>query len=109
MTDMDLQYPWAFLLLPLIPAVIYGRRHYVHRVGFSAVSFIGVGLGPNLIKKYGMEVLGILFMLSSIFALANLRYSTFWQKSYLESKWIMIVQDLSGSMNRQGGEGEQVT
>ncbi|UCD87389.1 MAG: hypothetical protein JSV01_06435, partial [Desulfobacterales bacterium] len=43
-------------------------------------------------------------MTCSILAVANIQYSSIWHKTYLESKWIMIVQDLSGSMNRPGGE-----
>jgi hypothetical protein len=45
-----------------------------------------------------------MFMTCSILAVANIQYSSIWHKTYLESKWIMIVQDLSGSMNRPGGE-----
>ncbi|MFH0812269.1 MAG: VWA domain-containing protein [Pseudomonadota bacterium] len=106
MTDVKLQYPWAFVLLLLIPAVVYLKRKYARKTGFSAVSFVPPHLEPNVFKKYGTEVLGILFLVCSILALANIQYSSVWQKTYLESKWITIVQDLSGSMNRSSGEGE---
>lgn len=109
MTDIEIQYPWALLLFLLIPAVLYGKSRYAHQVGFSAVRLIGINFEPGIIKKYGIEVLGILIMAATVLAVANFRYSSMWQKSYLESKWIMIVQDLSGSMNRQGGEGGQNT
>ncbi len=66
-------------------------------------------LQPNFIKRHGSDIFCVSFMLSSIFALANLQYSSFWQKTFLESKWIMIVQDLSGSMNRPSAEHRQMT
>ncbi|MCD6353809.1 MAG: VWA domain-containing protein, partial [Proteobacteria bacterium] len=80
------------------------KGRYVNKTGFSAVSFINKKLEPNIIKKYGIDVLGILFMIIAILALVNVQYSSVWQKTCLESKWIMIVQDLSGSMNRASSE-----
>ena len=104
MTDVELQYPWALILLILIPATVYLKRRYVKKTGFSAVSFINKKLEPNIVKKYGIDVLGILFIVTVTLALVNVQYSSVWQKTYLESKWIMIVQDLSGSMNRASSE-----
>jgi len=106
---MELQYPWALLLLFLVPATIYLGRKYKTGTGFSAVSFVNKNLEPNAIKKHGTTFLGMMFMIFSVLALANIQYSSFWHKTYLESKWIMIVQDLSGSMNRPGGESGQLT
>lgn len=106
---MEFQYPWALLLLLFIPTTIYLGWKYRIGIGFSAVSFVNRNLQPTAIKKHGTGLLGIMFMISSILAVANVQYSSFWHKTYLESKWIMIVQDLSGSMNRPGGEAGQMT
>lgn len=104
MIDFEFQYPWALVLLLLIPPTFYFKRKYAVKTGFSAVALISKKLGPNIIKKYGIDFLAILFMVFAILAIANIQYSSVWQKTLLESKWIMIVQDLSGSMNRPSAE-----
>jgi len=104
MTDVELQYPWALIFLVLLPITFYLKRKYHNKTGFSAVALVNRNLQPNLVKKYLPDVLGMLVILSVTLALVNVQYSSIWQKSYLESKWIMIVQDLSGSMNRASSE-----
>ena len=105
----EIQYPYALLLLFLIPAIIHLKRRYRSKTGFSGVSFLSRELEPGFVKKYGTTFSGIMFMIFSVLALANIRYSVFFEKTYLESKWIMIVQDLSGSMNRPGDESGELT
>ena len=107
MEEFEFQYPWALLLLPAIPLLFYAKRKHVTATGFSNVALLGEHLGPNGIKRYGPDALGILFMLSLILAVANIQYATYWEKTYLESKWIMLVEDLSGSMGRPAGGGRR--
>jgi len=109
MKSVQFEYPWALLLFLLIPGVLYLKRRYIHAVGFSQVSFIQKDLVPSFIKRSWEDVWIILFLFSSVLAIVNIQYSSFWQKKYLESKWIMIVQDLSGSMNRPAGERGEAT
>jgi hypothetical protein len=109
MKDLTLQYPWALLLLLCIPVVLYLKRRYVSKTGFSGVSIVSKELGPSVVKKYWEDCFIILFLVASILAIVNIQYSSYWQKKYFESKWIMIVQDLSGSMNRSAGERGQLT
>jgi hypothetical protein len=106
MEDIQLQAPWALLLLLAIPIVVYGKAKYARATGFSNVALLGKGLEPGRVKRRGPEVLGLLFLLSVVLAIANIQYASYWEKTYLESKWIMIVQDLSGSMGRPAGGGE---
>ncbi len=106
---MAFQYPWALLLLLFVPIALYVKQKHKTGTGFSAVSFVNRNLQPGAIKKYGTGFLGIMFITCAILAVANIQYSSIWHKTYLESKWIMIVQDLSGSMNRPGGEGGHLT
>jgi hypothetical protein len=101
---MEFQYPYALILLFLIPGAVYFKKTYRRKTGFSAVAFIPKALEPRFIKKYSADSLGMAFIFFSILALANIRYSSSFQETYLESRWIMIVQDLSGSMNRPGDE-----
>ncbi len=106
---MSIQYPWALLLLPIIPAVLIAGRKHTVRTGFSRVSSIGRDLQPGLIKTYGADLLAGAAMVLIVLAVANVQYSSYWQKTYPESKWIMLVQDLSGSMGRPGDETGSVT
>lgn len=109
MNGMAFQYPWALVLVILIPSAVYFRRRYAVKTAFSAVSLVGKSFEPHIIRKHGSEVLEALFIGCTILALTNIQYSSFWQKTYLESKWIMIVQDLSGSMNRPSAEDRTMT
>jgi Ca-activated chloride channel homolog len=106
---MSIQYPWALLLLALIPAVLIARRKHAVRTGFSWVSVLGQNLQPGPIKAYGPDLLAGTAMVMLVLAVANVQYSSYWQKTYLESKWIMLVQDLSGSMGRPSDETGSVT
>ncbi len=101
---MTIQYPLALLLLPIIPAVLIAGRKHAVRTGFSWVSAIGTELQPGPIKTYGADLLAGAAMALIVLAVANVQYSSYWQKTYPESKWIMLVQDLSGSMGRPGNE-----
>jgi hypothetical protein len=106
---MSIQYPWALLLLAIIPAVLIVSRKHVGRTGFSLVSAIGRDLRPGPIKAYGADVLAGTAMVLMVLAVANVQYASYWQKTYPETKWIMLVQDLSGSMGRTIDEAGSVT
>lgn len=106
---MSIQYPLALLLLPIIPAVLIGVRKHAVRTGFSWISALSRDLRPGPIKTYGVDMLAGAALLLIVLALANVQYSSYWQKTYPESKWIMLVQDLSGSMGRPGDETGSMT
>jgi len=106
---MTIQYPWALLLLAIIPAVLVCRRKQAVRTGFSSVSVLGRELHPGALKAYGPDLLAAAAMVLIVLAVANLQYSSYWQKTYPESKWIMLVQDLSGSMGRPADESGSLT
>jgi hypothetical protein len=106
---MSIQYPWALLLLALIPAVLIARRKVAVRTGFSWVSALGRDLQPGPVKAYGSDLLAGAAMVLIVLAVANVQYSSYWQKTYPESKWIMLVQDLSGSMGRPSDETGSMT
>jgi len=109
MKGIQVQHPAALLLLFAIAFILYLKRKYIRRTSFSGVSLVNRSLEPNFVKKYWEDFLIVLFLVSCTLAIANVQYSSYWQKMYLESKWIMIVQDLSGSMNRPGGERGEIT
>ena len=106
---MSFEYPWALMLLVLIPAAYHFRRRYVPTTGFSAVDYVSKSLRPHFVKRHGSATLTGMFIFFTVFALANLRYERIREEPYLESKWIMIVQDLSGSMNQPSSEYTNMT
>ncbi len=106
---MTIQYPWALLLLPIIPAVLIAGRKHAVRTGFSWVSALSAELRPGPIKAYGADLLAGVALVLIVLAVANIQYSSYWQKTYPESKWIMLVQDMSGSMGRPANEAGTMT
>ena len=84
-------------------------RKCTARTGFSRVEAIDHDLRPGLLKAYGPDLLAGVAMLLMALAVANFRYSSHWQKTYPESKWIMLVQDLSGSMGRSSNDTGNLT
>lgn len=106
---MSIQYPWALLLLALLPAVFIARRKYAARTAYSWVAALGRDLQPGPFKTYGADLLAGAAMVLIVLAIANVQYSSYWQKTYLESRWIMLVQDLSGSMGRPVDETGSAT
>jgi hypothetical protein len=109
MEEIELQYPWALLLLPVLPLLFYAKRRFPRTMTFSDVSLLGKDLGPGGLKMHGPDALGLLFLLFLVLALANVRYASYWERTFLESKWVMLVQDLSGSMGRPAGDGSGLT
>ena len=97
---MSIQHPWALLLLAMIPAVLLATKRHGVRTGYASVSVLGPELQPGPLKAHGAELLAGAAMILLVLAVANIQYSSYWQKTYLESRWIMLVQDLSGSMGR---------
>lgn len=106
---MNIQYPWALLLLLLIPAVFISKRKITVRTGFSRVAALGRELRPGPLKAHGSDLLAAGAMALLVLAVANVQYASYWQKTYPESKWIMLVQDLSGSMGRPADESGSLT
>lgn len=106
---MSIEYPWALLLLAVIPAALGAARKFAVRTGFSRVSVLGRNLQPGPIRAYGADVLAGTALFLMVLAVANVQYSSYWQKTYLESRWIMLVQDLSGSMGRPSDETGSTT
>ncbi len=106
---MDIQYPWALSLVLLIPALLRFKKKLAPKLGFAGVMFLSKRLEASFLKRHGEDLLMVTVMATLIFAIANIQYSEYWQKTYVESKWIMIIQDLSGSMNRVAGQGEAMT
>lgn len=103
MTGIDSEYPAALALLPLIPVLFRFRNRFRMPTQYSSVDRIEASARPHWLKRHLADTLAALFLLLGILSVADFRYAIESHLRYLESKWIMIVQDLSGSMNRPSG------
>lgn len=102
---MSLEHPLALLLLALVPGLfVLSQPRRAH--GFPGVNLLGKGLEPGFFKAHLRDILAALFGVLLVLAIANPRYATVLEKQARQSRWIMLIQDLSGSMNRPVGPGQ---
>jgi hypothetical protein len=107
--DIVIELAWAPLLLIMIPAGIYLKGKNTPYTAFSCVALFHDIPRPSFFKVHAATCACVGTIASAVFALANPQYSSHWKKVVMESRWIMIVQDLSGSMNRTGGDESGLT
>ena len=99
---MGFEYPLA-LLLPLI-LFWFGRRlKKLPAVNFPPALIFAQELQPGWWQLNLPRLLAYAVLICLILACANYRYAETRRKSYRESRWLMLVQDLSGSMHRPAG------
>ncbi len=101
MPNLELEYPLALLTLLLLPLILRLRQRSRSRMPFPSVGTHLRALQPSWWKKhYDSLILSAVFV-CLIMALANPGYSRRSVEQYIESKWIILTLDLSGSMRRQ--------
>ena len=101
MPDLELEYPLALLGLLLLPLFLRLRQRTRIRLPFPSVGIHLRGLQPGWWKKYYDSIIFAAVFISLILALANPGYARRSVEQYIESKWIILTLDLSGSMRRQ--------
>ncbi|MFP4585585.1 MAG: vWA domain-containing protein [Desulfococcaceae bacterium] len=101
MDGIGFEYPWLLPLALILPLTVLLRRRQA--ADFSAVEIIGDAISPSKFRRRIPDLLAALFLLLAPLAAANFRYSAELRETVREARWIMIVQDLSGSMNRPAG------
>jgi Ca-activated chloride channel family protein len=109
MPDLELQYPWALLLVGLIPAILLARRWTRAKLPFPAIGPHLEGLGPGFWKRHYETTLFSAVFLCLCLALANPGYARRTVEEFIESKWIILTLDLSGSMMRPVSRYSRVT
>lgn len=101
MEGTGFEYPWLVPLALILPLAVFFRRRQA--TDFSTVEIIGDAISPGRFRRWTPDLLAALFLFLAPLAAANFRYSAELRETVREARWIMIVQDLSGSMNRPAG------
>lgn len=97
-------YPQAFILLLLIPLVVYfaTRKRRERSVGYSSLELLlGAGLEAGVWKRYGRIFLRILVLVLIIVGIARPQTGRSQHTIHTEGVDIMLVLDTSGSMQAQ--------
>ncbi len=101
---MGFEYPLALFLF--LPMFFYGwRSKKLPAVNFAPAVIFAKELQPGWWQLNLPKILAYAVLISLVLACANYRYAETQQKNYRESRWLMLVQDLSGSMHRSSGNG----
>lgn len=102
---MGFEYPQALLLI--LPAaglwLFLKRSKKTAVINFPPARLSASELRPDRRQRYLPLILASAALISLILAAANYRYAELKQQSRRESRWLMLVQDLSGSMYRPSG------
>jgi Ca-activated chloride channel family protein len=97
-------YPYALLLLLLIPVVVWAtlRRRDRRSVGYSSIELLlGAGLEASAWKRHGMLFLRVALLALVIVAIARPQTGRSEHTTHTEGVDIMLVVDASGSMQAQ--------
>lgn len=96
-------YPHAFLLLLVIPVLVYlGRRATKRTLAYPSLALVEeTGLEASLLKVHARELIRLLVLILLVLALARPQTGRSEHKVSTEGVDIMLVLDISGSMQAQ--------
>jgi hypothetical protein len=100
MPEFELQYPLVLMLLLPAPLFLVLRRRTRHKLPFPAMMPEMRRLRPGFWKRYYNGIFFSLVYLCLVVSLANPGYSKETVEDFIESKWLFLALDLSGSMKR---------
>ncbi len=100
---MGFEYPQALLLVLLLGCLVRRPKRML-AVAFAPATIFAKELQPGWWQLNLPRLLAYGVFICLILAMANYRYAEKLQKSSRESRWLMLVQDLSGSMYRPAGK-----
>ena len=100
MADFTFQYPLALLLLLPAPLFLLLRRRTRPKLPFPVISPEMTTLRPGFWKRNYNGLLFALVYTWVVLSLANPGYSKETVEEFIESKWLFLALDLSGSMKR---------
>lgn len=100
MADFAFQYPLALLLLLPAPLFLWLRRRTRIKLPFPVIPSEMTTLRPGFWKRNYNGLLFALVYSCLVLSLANPGYSKETVEEFIESKWLFLALDLSGSMKR---------
>lgn len=107
--DLRVEHPHALFLLLLLPLLPILRRRTREKLPFTCVTPLLIQAQPTFWKKHYEDFLSVVVLGCLILSIANIGYSQEMVEEYIESKWIMLAVDLSGSMKRQASASSEAT
>jgi hypothetical protein len=100
MAGLELKYPWALLLLALIPLVVILRRRWHETLPFSRIeSSLKSLASTGFSRNYEMPLFVVTY-LCLVLSVVDIGYTRQEVEEFIESKWIFLALDMSGSMKR---------
>lgn len=97
--DLEFVYPWAFLLLTLIPVgILYWRRQKDTYYNWANTSWLPSGKSARITALKTIKYIRILILVLLTIVLARPQYKYQIEKSSSEGIDIMLCVDISGSM-----------
>jgi hypothetical protein len=100
MPGFELQYPLALLLLLLAPLFLMLRRRTRRKLPFPSIIPEMANLRPGFWKRNYNGIFFSLVYTCLVLSLVNPGYSKETVEEFIESKWLFLALDLSGSMKR---------
>lgn len=100
MAGLELKYPWALLLLALIPVVVVLRQRWRERLPFSRVETEFESVAPKGFSRHYETSLFVVGYLCLVLSVVDIGYARQEVEEFIESKWIFLTLDMSGSMKR---------
>lgn len=101
MPQLELEYPLALLGIVLLPLLLWLRQRTCDKLPFPALGSHLQGLQVGAWKKQLDSLVMTAVFICLVLALANPGYARRTVEQFIESKWIILTLDLSGSMRRQ--------
>ncbi len=101
MPELELEYPLALLGILLCPLILWLRQRTRSKLPFSAIGNHLRGLQASRWKRHYDSLIFTAVFFCLVLALANPGYARRTVEQFIESKWIILTLDLSGSMRRQ--------
>jgi hypothetical protein len=106
---MSVQHPEALALFALIPVLVLLRRRTRPKQVLTYTGALLEPVRPSFWKRHYEDVLyGLTFALT-VLGIANIGYSRTVIEELIETKWLMLALDVSGSMKRPANEYSEKT
>ena len=98
--SLEVTYPWALLLLGLVPFIIFLGRRWRETLPCSRVDIRFKTVAPTSLVHNYETLLFVTAYLCLVISIVDISYARQEVEEFIESKWIFLTLDMSGSMQR---------